>query len=64
VFRTHAEAFLDDRPSIGPAALVLGGGGFEVDDTARVPHAVLHTGGMGTVAATLDRAMASRTGTA
>jgi MerR family transcriptional regulator, light-induced transcriptional regulator len=64
LFREHAEAFLDDRPTLGSCAVVLGGGGFAADDVSRLPHAVLHQGTMGTVAQTLDRALAARTGTA
>jgi MerR family transcriptional regulator, light-induced transcriptional regulator len=64
VFREHAEAFLDDRPSLGGAAVVLGGGGFASQDVTRLPGAILHEGTMRGVAATLARALRARTGTA
>jgi MerR family transcriptional regulator, light-induced transcriptional regulator len=64
VFREHGEAFLEDRPSLGNAAVVLGGSGFVTGDAGRLPHAVVHQGAMDELAATLDRALVARSGTA
>jgi MerR family transcriptional regulator, light-induced transcriptional regulator len=63
VFREHGEAFLDDRPSLGTAAVVLGGSGFVISDVGRLAHAVVHQGAMDELATTLDRALVARSGT-
>jgi MerR family transcriptional regulator, light-induced transcriptional regulator len=61
VFREQAEAFLADRPAFARAAVVLGGSGFIPADVSRLRHAVFHEGDILDVAATLERAVASRT---
>jgi MerR family transcriptional regulator, light-induced transcriptional regulator len=64
VFREHGEAFLEDRPSLGTVAVVLGGSGFVPGDARRLAHGVVHEGTMAGLAATLERALVTRTGTA
>lgn len=44
VFRQHATAFLEEAVDLGPAAVVLGGAGFEASDAGRLRGAVVHTG--------------------
>jgi MerR family transcriptional regulator, light-induced transcriptional regulator len=59
-YRIHGEAFLDDPPALPGAALVLGGSGFQPEDAARLPGAVVHEGPISGLGATLDRAVATR----
>jgi MerR family transcriptional regulator, light-induced transcriptional regulator len=58
--RKHAEAFLDDQPRFGGAAIVLGGTGFIPSDTARLRHAVVHQGPISEFSSTLERALAAQ----
>jgi MerR family transcriptional regulator, light-induced transcriptional regulator len=58
VFRERGEAFLADRPAFASAAVVLGGSGFVGSDVARLPRAVFHDGGIGSLAVSLERAVA------
>lgn len=60
VFRTHAQAFLDDRPSLGRCGVVLGGEGFVGEDVERLPTAVLHDGPIRDTPASMERALAAR----
>lgn len=60
VFRSHADAFLDDRPDLRPCAVVLGGSGFVPSDATRLRNAVVHQGPIRELASTLERAMAAR----
>ena len=60
VFRSHAEAFLADRPDFGAAGVVLGGPGFAPGDAIRLRHAVLHQGPLRELPSTLERAMTLR----
>ncbi len=60
MFRIHSEAFLQDRPDLGNAGVVLGGSGFWPEDAARLSNAVVHTGPLKDLPATLDRALAVR----
>ncbi|MEX0868075.1 MAG: MerR family transcriptional regulator [Nitriliruptoraceae bacterium] len=56
VFRDHAESFLDQVGDLGATGMVLGGRGFVLEDQQRVPHAIVHTGPMRDLPATLNRA--------
>lgn len=58
--REHAEAFIDDQPRFGGAAVVLGGTGFIPSDTSRLRHAVVHQGPIREFASTLERALAAQ----
>lgn len=58
--REHAEAFLEDRPQFGGAAVVLGGTGFIPSDASRLRHAVVHQGPIREFPATLERALAAQ----
>ena len=60
VFRTHARAFLDDRPDLGTCGIALGGEGFVGEDLGHLPHAVLHRGPIRDVPITLEQALAAR----
>jgi MerR family transcriptional regulator, light-induced transcriptional regulator len=60
VFRTHALAFLDDRPSLGRCGVVLGGEGFVGEDVERLPTAVLHDGPIRDTPASMERALEAR----
>lgn len=60
VFRSHAEAFLADRPDFGRAAVVLGGPGFVPSDADRLRQALLHQGPLRGLPATLERALSLR----
>jgi len=57
VFRSHAEAFLADRPDFSGAGVVLGGPGFVPSDAERLRNAVLHQGPLGELPATLEQAL-------
>ena len=60
VFREHAQRFLDERPDLGSAAVVLGGTGFVPDDADALPGAVVHEGPISGIPASLDRAIVAR----
>ena len=62
IFRSHAEQFLAESPSFGRAAVVLGGPGFVPGDASTIPGAVVHEGPVEELAATLERALATRRG--
>lgn len=58
--RTHAEALIADRPRFAPAAIVLGGSGFEPSDASRLPDTFVHQGPIRELPSTLERAAATR----
>ncbi len=58
--RQHAEAFLEDDPHFGAAAVVLGGHGFIPGDANRLRNAVVHQGPIRELASTLERALSAR----
>lgn len=60
LYRSHAEQFLADAPTLPGSALVLGGGGFEPDDAACLSRALVHAGPVSGISTTLDRALALR----
>jgi MerR family transcriptional regulator, light-induced transcriptional regulator len=60
--RERANAFLDAPPAIGATPIVLGGVGFQPQDAARLPTAVVHQGTISELPATLARALTRRAG--
>jgi hypothetical protein len=60
IFREHSQAFLEDAPDFGSAAVVLGGAGFSPADSIRLPNAVVHEGPLSGLPATLEHALQVR----
>ncbi|MEX2324307.1 MAG: MerR family transcriptional regulator [Nitriliruptoraceae bacterium] len=57
LFREHAVSFINDKPNLRPAALVVGGTGFIDTDSDRLGGAAVHEGPLAQLPDTLSRAV-------